>query len=124
LDCGFFSRGRFEVNLDDRVILHCRGKMAEWFSDPGSFGCSKGLWFTLGDHDPNVILLDQVEQPRSILVFRPCQGFLLHVPGRSPAEHLKLEDESRQFTRQFLIAALAFVGALLGAALGGLLKKF
>jgi hypothetical protein len=123
LDCGFFSRGSLEVNLDERVILQCRGKTAESFSDPESFGCSKGLWFTLGDHDPNVILLDQVEQPRSIWKYRLCQGFRLRMPGRSPAEHLKLEDESRQFRRQLWIAGVAFVGALVGAVLGVLLKK-
>ena len=50
--------------------------------------------------------------------FRLCRGFRAYVPGRPPAEHLKLEDESRLFWHQRWIAGLAFLGALLGALIG------
>jgi hypothetical protein len=121
LDCGFFTRGGAEVTQDEQILLHCRGTVG-WVGDAGSFDCAKGLWFTLGDHDPDAILLHQIELTRSVAGFRRCPGFRPHVPGRTPADHLRLEDESRQFRNQRMIAALAFVGGLLGALIGALLK--
>jgi hypothetical protein len=45
-------------------------------------------------------------------------GFHRHLPGRSPQQHLALEDERRVFSRQMWLALLPFVGALAGAVIG------
>jgi hypothetical protein len=81
------------------------------------------MWVTLQDNDVDEIILNNIALPRRVFGYRFCRGFRRHLPGRSPSDHLKLEDENRQFRRQLLIAIVSFIGALLGALIGGLLGR-
>jgi hypothetical protein len=47
-------------------------------------------------------------------------GFRRHVPGRSPQEHLKLEDEEREFFRKIALTVIPTLITVLGGLFGGL----
>ena len=51
-----------------------------------------------------------------------CKGFHPHSPGRSPKEHLKLQDERRLNRHQLRLAAVSFFGALFGVLLAAVLQ--
>lgn len=62
--------------------------------------CYKHLWFWDVGGGPDLIDYE-ANRPR----FR-CVGFHRHVPGRSPQDHLKLEDEEREFHRKLVLVVV------------------
>jgi hypothetical protein len=48
-----------------------------------------------------------------------CLGFHRHVPGRSPQDHLKLEDEAQEFRRRFILVLVPPLVAVLGGLVVG-----
>jgi hypothetical protein len=116
LNCGFLSINGHEADADARLTIAAKGK-AGWFVKEAQIDCHKGLWYWDGDSASVVIY--EANQPRLC-----CVGFHRHVPGRSPEEHLKLEDEGREFSRQRKLALIPFIAALLGALIGaGLMQR-
>ena len=99
-----------EADAEDRRLIGSEGK-AGWFGKDVNIDCYKHLWFW--EEDPALVVIHEANQPR----FR-CVGFYRHLPGRSPQQHLAIEDERRAFFRQAWLALLPFVGALLGALIG------
>jgi len=102
--------GHGEVNADYRRTIAVEGK-AGWFADGITINCYKGLWYW--DEDSFSVITFEANRSR----FR-CVGFRRHLPGRSPQQHLGIEDEGRAFRKQVWLALLPFVGALAGAVIG------
>jgi hypothetical protein len=114
LKCGFLTfQGGGEVTISGRRLISAKGQLG-WFSgDSPQINCFKNLWdweFRNGEFDT---MITEPNEPR-----RYCIGFCGWQPGRSPEEHLKLEDERRGFQHQRRLAWLAFFGALFGSLLG------
>ena len=112
LDCGFlaFADGA-EADQSVRRTVAAKGS-AGWFQDEGAVNCFRHLWNWEDDAPINIIVYE-TSVPRT-----SCSGFHWHSPGRSPKEHMTLEDERRSFRRQLRLALLSFLGAILGAMLG------
>lgn len=120
LKCGFlaFNDGG-EAPVWARDYLAAEGK-AGWFSEQAPVGCHKNMW--VYEDDPFNVLIFEANRARP-----SCDGFHPWVPGRSPVDHLKLEDERRTFKHQRGLAWLAFLGGLIGALIGaavGVLAKW
>jgi hypothetical protein len=114
LKCGFLTfHGGGELTISDRRLVSARGQLG-WFSgEEPQINCYKNLWdweFGNGTFDT---MITEPNAPR-----RDCIGFCDWQPGRSPADHLKLEDEQRGFRHQKKLAWMAFVGALVGSLIG------
>jgi hypothetical protein len=97
------------------MIIAAKGSCG-WFVKQDAVDCFKRLW--LWDCDPpDAVAIRECNQRRF-----HCSGFRRHRPGRSPEQHLRLEDEDRDFHRKLIqtaiTAILAFIGAVLGAWLG------
>jgi len=123
LNCGFLNFDGDEASTDVRAIIAAKGQ-AGWFrkEEEDDVDCYKHLWFWDVGGGPDLIIYE-ANRPR----FR-CVGFHRHVPGRSPQDHLKLEDEEREFHRRLVLVVVppliaVFAGLLvsiklaLGAAL-------
>ena len=110
LDCGFLTVSGREADADDRRTIAAEGKVG-WFGKDVNIDCYKHLWYW--DGDPASVVIHEANRPRS-----RCVGFRRHKPGRSPQQHIALEDEGSAFRKQVLLALLPFVGALAGALIG------
>ena len=134
LKCGFLSFDGGEASSDVRFTIEAKGA-ASWFSNENAVDCYKRLWlweFAQGAD----LAFHEANRPRF-----HCVGFCRHSHGRSPEQHLKLEDEDREFRRKLSLvlipvtipplialvtgvwgglklAVLAGLVALIGAALG------
>jgi hypothetical protein len=86
--------------------------VAGWFTTEDAVDCYKNLW-NWEDDAPINIIIDETSRLRY-----GCRGYHKWTPGRSPADHLKLEDERRSYRYQFRLAILAFLGSLVGALIG------
>jgi hypothetical protein len=84
----------------------------EWFAIEAPAFCFKHLWTHSKDRAYKVLI-----HQAGIVSRRRCKGFERWLPGRTPAEHKRLEEERRTYHRQLWLAVLAFLGALLGALL-------
>jgi hypothetical protein len=120
LNCGFLSFDGDEASTDVRRTVAAEGK-AGWFrrEEEDDVDCYKHLWSWESGGGPQLIIYE-ANRPRF-----HCVGFHRHVPGRSPQDHLKLEDEAREFRRRFilvlvppLIAVIAGLVVSLKLALG------
>ena len=115
LDCGFLSFGGDEASKDVRMIVAAKGE-AGWFrkENEDAVDCYKHLWFwEIGDGP--TVAIHEANQPRF-----HCSGFHRHVPGRPPEQHLKLEDEDREFRRRFILVLVPPLTAVLGGLFVGL----
>jgi len=117
LDCGFLSIDGREADADALRTIACRGDEG-WFGEGTRIYCDKGLWYW--DESSFSVITSEANRRRL-----RCEGFHRHVPGRSPEQHKKLEDEGREFSRQLKLTLFPFFAALLGAMIGaGLLQPF
>jgi hypothetical protein len=116
LNCGFLALADGEVSTANRVLLGANGEAGCPPLD--QLRCNKELWV---DYDLTYFngstqgLFDELQKLR-----RPCVGFLRYRPGRSPREHLDLE-EKKQSRHEKLIDTL--IGIFLGV-LGTLLATW
>jgi hypothetical protein len=85
----------------------------EWFQSEDPAFCSKYLWAVERDDATLNIMLTQA----ALVSRRRCRGFYRWEPGRTPQEHIELQDKSRERRWQMMIALVAFLGALVGAFL-------
>jgi hypothetical protein len=101
LDCGFLAFADWEVSTANRVLLFARGQAG--CPPLNELRCTKQLWV---DYDLTYFggstegLFDELQRRR-----RPCVGFLRYRPGRSPREHLDLE-EKKQARQERLLDTL------------------
>ena len=111
LECGFlaFDDGS-EIAQGARWTIAAKGSDG-WFTKEDAVNCFKHLWDWRDDSAFNIIVHEANRVHR-------CASFLRYAPGRSPKEHMALEDEHRSFRQQFLLALLAFFGAMVGAWIG------
>ena len=121
--CGFLAYGEGEASHHDRVRLG--GGYGSGVSPSGPaerWKCAKGLWlWELVYVQPDWgVIFDEVTKDR-----RGCGGFRRWRPGRSPAQHVELEDKSVDFRRQLILAvmpkAMAICYGLLVALIGSIL---
>lgn len=112
LDCGFLSFDGHEASLAVQCIISAGGK-AGWFSKEkeDAVDCYKRLWFWDVGGGLDVIIYE-ANRRRS-----RCRGFHRHVPGRSPQDHLRLEDEERDFRRRLVLVVVPALIAILGGLL-------
>ena len=109
LDCGFLALTDGEVRTADRVQLWANGEAGH--PPLNKLRCIKKLWV---DYDLTYFedsrqgLFDELQQRR-----RPCVGFLRYRPGRSPKEHLELEDKKRETREKIIIAIFGAAGGIL-----------
>jgi hypothetical protein len=115
LKCGFLAFKEEEASEEARRIVAAGGS-AGWFTEEDAVRCHKRLWNWEDDAPINVVIFEANRRRFT------CRGFHHYSPGRSPREHLKLEDERRDFFRKAILAALAFIGALLGSLIGAYVK--
>ena len=116
VDCGFLAwakDGSEATAIVRRTVA--AGGSAGWYTPEGCVDCSKSLWFWEDDSDFGIVIAETSKA-------RKCSGFLRYVPGRSPADHLKLEDEQRAFRRQILLASLGATLAIVGGIVGYLIR--
>jgi len=112
LKCGFLSFDGSEASTDVRLTVAAEGH-AGWFVNESAVDCSKHLWSWEGD-GPSVAIHEANRQRFH------CVGFRRHSPGRSPQDHLKLEDEDREFRRKVILVVVPTLITLLGGLLVGL----
>ena len=110
LKCGFLSFDGKEASADVRRTIAAAGTDG-WFIEEDAVSCFKERWYW--DGDPAAVAIHEANKPRF-----NCVGFHRHSPGRSPQDHLKLEDEARDFHRKFILALLTAITALLVAWFG------
>lgn len=107
-----------EAQTGVRAMVAAEGD-AGWFRNGMSIRCYRGLW----SHDPDEET-DLDTSTREVNGSRwYCRGFVRYSAGRGPKEHLGLEDEQREYGYKKKLAWFAFIGALVGAALGDMLKS-
>jgi hypothetical protein len=106
-----------EATAHVRDIVGAEGK-GGWFSTEAPVHCYKNLWRSGEESAYNVIIYEANQRRPS------CNGFYQWAPGRSPEDHLKLEDERRTFSHQRGLAWLAFAGGLFGALIGASVGYF
>jgi hypothetical protein len=112
LKCGFLSFDGGEASTDVRSTIAAEGQTG-WFVKENAVDCYKHLWFWEIGEGPYVAIS---EANRSRF---HCVGFHRHVPGRSPQEHIKLEDEDREFRRRFVLVLVPPLTAVLGGLVVG-----
>lgn len=113
LDCGFLSFDGDEASKDVRLTVAAEGK-AGWFrkEEEDDVDCYKRLWSReLYGYGPD-LAISEANRTR----FR-CVGFHRHVPGRSPQDHLKLEDDEREFHRKLVLVVVPPLIAVLSGLL-------
>ncbi len=113
LKCGFLSFDGREASSDVRFTIEAKGT-AGWFSNENAVDCYKGLWLWEIARGADLAFYEG-NRPRF-----HCAGFVTHLAGRSPEEHKKLEDESREFRRKLILVAIPSLITLLTSILGGL----
>jgi hypothetical protein len=115
IKCGFLSFDGGEASTDVRLTVAAEGKTG-WFvkEQEDAVDCFKHLWSReIYGYGPDTAIFE-ANRPR----FR-CAGFHRHVPGRPPNEHLKLEDEDREFRRKFILVLVPPLIAVLGGLVVG-----
>ncbi len=118
LKCGFLAfDSENETSQGARSTIAAEGE-AGWFVKEDQIDCYRRLWFWDSGEAPISIIIFEANRPRF-----SCSGFQKYSPRRSPKEHLRLEDESREFRRRKVLGLIAFLGALLGALIGAFLGR-
>lgn len=112
LDCGFLGfRDGSEAGVTARSTVALKGA-AGWFQHEDAVDCHKRLWNWEDDAPINIIVWE-TDQLRY-----GCRGYRRYSPGRSPKDHLALEDEGRSVRLQIVLGFLSFLGAMIGAWIG------
>jgi hypothetical protein len=119
LDCGFLALDDREVSTANRVLLGANGEAG--CPPLNKLHCTKKLWVSYDlkyFNDSREGIFDELQRRR-----RPCVGFLLYRPGRSPLEHRALEDKKRERSEKVVIGILSGVGGILVAVVTTWLLK-
>ena len=123
-DCGFLAYGDLEATREDRWLIHEEGELGSLPGKVEEWRCARNLWTWGIDYfRPNwEATLDEANRDR-----RGCRGFFRQIPGRTPAEHLELERESKrdskEFRRKLWLGLIPLLGVALGVALGWFLRR-
>ncbi len=99
LKCGFLSFDRREASSDVRFTVAAKGT-ASWFLNENAVDCYKRLWLSEFSQGAELAIYE-ANRPRF-----HCAGFVTHLAGRSPEQHLKLEDENREFRRKLILSLI------------------
>jgi hypothetical protein len=117
LKCGFLSFDGREASSDVRFTVAAKGT-ASWFVNENAVDCYKRLWIREFAQGADLAIYE-ANRPRF-----HCAGFIRHLAGRSPEQHLKLEDEKREFRRKLALSLIPVtippLIALLTSVWGGL----
>lgn len=111
LGCGFLGYEGGEAKQGVRQTVAAGGSSG-WFENDGAVNCYKGFWSWDG-MEAGLPAYEVASDEAHSLRYR-CPGYFPYVAGRGPLEHLKLEDERREFRRKLHIW-------LLGALTTGLI---
>ena len=120
LDCGFLAYGDQEADGPDRERFHVLGQLGGYPGEPELWRCFRGQWTAhlhYGGPSWEPVLTEVSWDQRG------CRAFRRHSPGRTPAEHLKLEDGAIEFRRKLMLGLLPVLYGSLGAAIGWFLAN-
>jgi hypothetical protein len=119
LECGFLTISGREVTQAGRIELGMLRKSASMPANSETTNCYRNLWV---GYDLTYIgnslggVFEEINADRN-----KCPGIFRYESSYSPAEHLKLQEQSRLQKFQLKIALLPFLGGVIGAILGSLL---
>jgi hypothetical protein len=120
-NCGFLAFGDNEADAASRIQLCTEGKYSGLPEPVEKWRCARKLWkWELDYVAPNwEAVLSEANADR-----RGCPGFFRHSPGRSPAEHLQLENGATEFRRKLMLGLLPLLYASIGGVVGWFLRRW